>query len=76
MPITIKLVCEFKWGEQVRIVSNPEEYTVGTITELKCSENEVQYLVASGLDEKYCFANELELVREREKKNAKEAAKS
>lgn len=70
-PITIKIEAQFKWGEQVRIISNPEEPTLGVVTELKCSDDEIQYLVASGFDEKYCFANELELVSKREKRPPK-----
>lgn len=47
------------------IITNPEDPVRGRVTELKCSENEIQYLVASGTDEKYCYAIELELVEKK-----------
>lgn len=56
----IKLELDFYFGDLVVVVSNPSDPVVGVITEIKFSPSEVQYLVASGLDEKFCYTSELE----------------
>ncbi len=66
---TIKLISDFTWKDKVKIVTNKEDAIEGVVTELKCSEDEIQYLVASGFEEKYCYAIELELVERPVKKN-------
>ena len=67
----IRIEADFTWRDRVMIITNPEDKIIGVITELKCSENEVQYLVASGTDEKYCFAQELELLEPLKKEDKK-----
>ncbi len=68
----IKIEADFTWNDRVKIITNREDITEGVVTELKCSESEIQYLVASGTDEKYCYASELELVERPIKKNEKQ----
>lgn len=65
--LKIKIEADFTWGDKVKIITNKEEPVDGVVTELKCSEDDIQYLVASGMDEKYCYANELELVEGKKK---------
>ena len=70
--VKIKLEADFTWNDKVKIITNKEDVVEGIVTELKCSEDEIQYLVASGFEEKYCYASELELIERPIKKNEKQ----
>ncbi len=70
--VKIKLEADFTWNDRVKIITDREDAVEGRVTELKCSEDEIQYLVASGFEEKYCYAIELELVERPTKKNEKQ----
>ena len=63
----IKIESDFTWNDRVKIISDGEN-TTGIIVKLICSENEITYLVASGVNEKECYTTELELVERPQKK--------
>ncbi len=66
----IKIEADFTWNDKVKIVSDHEEPINGVVVRLLCSENEITYLVASGINDKECYATELVLI-ERPLKNEK-----
>jgi hypothetical protein len=67
----IRLETDFTWNDRVKIISDPEEPVNGVVVKLLCSENEITYLIASGVNEKECYATELVLI-ERINKNEKQ----
>lgn len=66
----IKIDIPFTWWDVVKIVSDKEENVIGMITEIILTDKEVKYNVSSGINDKVCFAEELELV-DRKVKNEK-----
>lgn len=64
----IKIESDFTWNDKVKIVSDGED-TTGIVVKLICSENEITYLVASGINDRECYGVELELIERPPKKN-------
>ena len=68
----IKIESDFTWNDRVKIISDKEEPVDGIVVQLLCSEFEIKYLVASGVNDKECYSVELELVERPIKKTSNE----
>lgn len=68
MPKKVKIELDFDINDDVVVITNPSEPVHGKVTEIKLSDKEVQYLVASGVDEKFCYAIELQSSEQSQKK--------
>lgn len=58
----IKLDVPFTWWDKVKIITDPDEPVNGIITKIFLTDKEVVYNVASGVNDKECYAEELELI--------------
>jgi hypothetical protein len=61
----IKIDIPFTWWDKVKINTDKEETVTGIITEIRLTDKDVKYMVASGINDKECYAEELELLEPR-----------
>jgi hypothetical protein len=61
----IKIDIPFTWWDKVKINTYKEETVTGIITEIRLTDKDVKYMVASGINDKECYAEELELLEPR-----------
>lgn len=63
MPKKLKIEVDYVIGDKVIFVTDETDVMPAIITQIVLSDKEAQYMVARGMEEKLCYANEIELVK-------------